>query len=262
MITSLFLVSNAYAQNNNKNNENEESINLIKTSYFSIEPIDNWTYEINSDKTTVQTMGSGASNEIILYPKDIDIGTAVEAGNAVIVNFMQDNTYNVKNAPLSQYVKYKTENARTSIISQEDTTIDGEPAVKVLSNVKGNSGDVKYLFIYTIHDKKYYTIGFIGNTNNFNRYLPEFEQMLNTFKFVGLEKDSTYTPNPVDIAIDKLFGKEDEPPTKEQLKNRLGMCELLKKEDKIDSYIDCVQWVLAPENYNKLKLRALLQMLN
>ena len=140
MIIGLFLVSHAYAQNNNENNDNEVSNNLIKTSYFSIDPLDNWTYEINSDRTTAQTMGSGASNEIILYPKDIDIGTAVEAGNAVIANFMQDNIYNVKNAPLSDYVKHNTENAIASITSQEDTTIDGEPAVKILANGKGDQG--------------------------------------------------------------------------------------------------------------------------
>ena len=178
----------AYAQNNIDNND-EENDEIINTSYFSIEPLDNWTYEINSDKTTAQTIGSGASNAIILYPKDIDIGTAVEAGNAVLANFEQDNTYNVKNAPLSEYVKFKTENA-AEVISQEDTTVDGEPAVKVLSDVKGDQGVTKYLFIYTVHDKKYYTIGLIGHTNNFNKYLPEFEQMLNTFNFLGLEKDS------------------------------------------------------------------------
>ena len=146
-IIGVFFVSNAYAQNNNENSDNEESNNLIKTSYFSLEPLDNWSYELHSDKTTAQQMGSGARNEIILYPNDIDISTAVEAGNAIIANFMQDNTYNVKNAPLSQYVKYHTENAVAPIISQEDTTIDGEPAVKVLANGKGDEGEIKYLFI-------------------------------------------------------------------------------------------------------------------
>jgi hypothetical protein len=260
MITSLFLVSNVYAQNNNGNNMGE-SDNIAKTSYFSIEPLDNWTYEINSDKTTAQTMGSGASNAIILYPKDIDIGTAVEAGNAVIANFEKDNTYNVKNAPLNDYVKYHTENAIAPITSQENIIIDGEPAIKVLANVKGDQGEMKYLFIYTIHDSEYYNIGLMGNTNNFNRYLPEFEQMLSTFKFGGLGKDSTYTPNPADIAMDKLFGKENETPTEEQYENRVGICELLKEEDKVESYIDCDKWVLAPGKYNEIKLRALLEIL-
>ena len=185
-------MSNAYAQNNNNGNDVGKTDNIAKTSYFSIEPLDNWTYEINSDKTTAQTMGSGASNAIILYPNDIDIITGVESGNALIANFEQDNTYNVKNAPLSNYVKYKTENAIAPITSQQNIIIDGESAVKVLSNGKGDYGNIKYLFIYTIHDKKYYAIGLMGNTNNFNRYLPEFEQMLNTFQFGRLGKDPTY----------------------------------------------------------------------
>lgn len=122
----------------------------IGTLYFSIQPLDNWIYETGSDTTTAEFMGYGPSNSITLYPNDIDVDTAIETGNALVANFKQDDSYNVKNAPSSHYVKYNTKNIAVSIISQENITIDEEPAVKVLANGKGDLADIKYLFIYTM----------------------------------------------------------------------------------------------------------------
>jgi len=44
--------------------------------------------------------------------------------------------------------------------------------------------NVIYLVNLVLHDKDPYYLEYIANTKDFQKYLPQFEQMIKTFKFV------------------------------------------------------------------------------
>jgi hypothetical protein len=176
--------ANAYSESNNK----DGSQNIETNSYFSIEPADNWIYETYSNFYMTDVLGFGPVNSIMLYPNEFSNDSLdKEEGEkiGVISNFVQDTRYPIKKAPLTEYVKYKNEeNTVVKITLQENTTIDGQEAIKIYANGTGSYSTVKYIFYYVIYDNQPYYIAYIADIQNFSKYLPEFEKMLKSFKFV------------------------------------------------------------------------------
>lgn len=83
------------------------------------------------------------------------------------------------------YVKYKIDRQDgMKVTSEKNGTIDNETAVKIYGDgVKSFSG-IKIVEYMIWHDKKPYFIRYLANVKDFEKYLPQFEQILKTFKFV------------------------------------------------------------------------------
>jgi hypothetical protein len=70
--------------------------------------------------------------------------------------------------------------------SRQDTIVSNEKA----SSFEGNginktmNKDVIYLVNLVLHDKDPYYLEYIANTKDFQKYLPQFEQMLKIFILV------------------------------------------------------------------------------
>ena len=78
-------------------------------------------------------LGFGPVNAIMLYPNEVS-SDSLEKGEkiGVISRFVQDTRYPIKNAPLTEYVKYKNEeNSGVKTTLQENITIDGQKAIKI-----------------------------------------------------------------------------------------------------------------------------------
>ena len=175
--------ANAYSENTNK----DGSQNIESNSYFSIEPVDNWIYETYSNFYTTDVLGFGPVNAIMLYPNEFNSDSLEKEGEKIGVTsrFVQDTRYPIKNAPLTEYVKYKhEENSGVKTTLQENTTIDGQKAIKIYANGTDSYSNVKYIFYYVIYNNQPYDISYIANIQNFAKYLPDFERMLKSFKFV------------------------------------------------------------------------------
>ena len=161
-----------------------EKNNVEETAYFSIEPLDNWIYDIYSDSTSVDFTGLGPSNTMTLFPNVFD---AEETNNnkGVKVTIQQDERYSVKNAPLATYVKYKIDQQTDimNVTSQEKMIVDGEETIKINGVGVGDSSGLKYVRYLIMHDNEPYYMGYRSELQHFDKYLPEFEQMVQTFQF-------------------------------------------------------------------------------
>lgn len=121
--------SNNYAVNNG----GYESENIESNLYFSLEPPNNWTYETYSNSYMTDFIGFGSKNAITLYPKEFGSNFLEKEGKKVgaISSFIQDTRYPIKNAPLSEYTKYKNEELGLKTILQENVTLDGQELIKI-----------------------------------------------------------------------------------------------------------------------------------
>jgi hypothetical protein len=68
------------------------------------------------------------------------------------------------------------------VISKENATVGGEPAVKVHRTGR-NATNVDVVEYEIIHNNKPYFIQYVANVKDFQKYLPQFQQMVKTFKF-------------------------------------------------------------------------------
>jgi len=95
-------------------------------------------------------------------------------------------TYPIKNAPLESYVKYVIDNyGIQNIASQQYTTVGNEKAVRISANDSAVYGKSNVVLYVVTDDKQPYEINYLANPKNFEKYLPEFEQMVKSFRFVG-----------------------------------------------------------------------------
>jgi len=158
----------------------------VANSYFSIKIPDTWTY--------VKTLGTGGPS---IYLAPSEFGSLLNPPKEgqddkklvdfVLSLFRQDTTYNVKNAPLDAYVKNRIDDLRSeyNISSTFNGAIGNEKAVKLTKigiGEKINSRVVEYLML---HKREPYIITYSADTNHFDKYLPEFEQLVRSFKFVN-----------------------------------------------------------------------------
>ena len=150
-------------------------------------PGDNWVYETYSNSYVTDLIGFGPLNTIVLYPNEFSSDYLGKEGQkiGVISRFEQATKYPKKNAPLSEYVKYKNEeHTGVEITLQENATIDGQEAIKVHGNELGSYSSIKYIFYYVIYDNQSYYISYAADTQSFAKYLQDFEKMVKSFKFL------------------------------------------------------------------------------
>jgi hypothetical protein len=156
--------------------------------YFSINIPDSWTYTESSDTLQAKTTGMGPLNRIDLTPNEFsDLllgGNFEKQEDRVIAIFTQDTDYRIKNAPLESYVKYQINNNNIqNITSQQYTTVGKEKAVRIYADESAQSGYAPAVLYLVMHDKQPYQMQYIASAKNFEKYLPEFEQMVKSFRF-------------------------------------------------------------------------------
>jgi hypothetical protein len=81
-------------------------------------------------------------------------------------------------------VKYVIDNyGIQNITSQQYTTVGNEKAVRISANDSAGYGNSNIVLYVIMHDKQPYQISYIANSKNYEKYLPEFEQMVKSFRF-------------------------------------------------------------------------------
>jgi hypothetical protein len=70
------------------------------------------------------------------------------------------------------------------VLSQANVTIGGEEAIRIHRTPRDNSTNVEVVDYYTVHGGKPYFIQYVANVKDFQKYLPQFEQMVKSFKFM------------------------------------------------------------------------------
>jgi hypothetical protein len=174
--------------------EDKKQQEKVENYYFSINIPDSWAYIESSDTPQAETTGYGPANNIQLTPKQFSdllitpsekFWEKMKDGGAY-ASFYQDVDYRIKNAPLESYVKYVIDNRGiVNITSQQYTTVGNEKAVRIYTNETtsyGNTSFVRYLVMDD--DEKPYHIMYFADAKNYEKYLPEFEQMVKSLRFV------------------------------------------------------------------------------
>jgi hypothetical protein len=188
ILSILFLLQSAY------------SAEKFKGLPFSIEIPDSWTYTETPEPPMEHLLGVSSYSSVVLVPAkfaelliqdkgDIGMGN----GTAAIV-FAEDSDYTVKNAPPDLYVKFRmNKDDSLNITSRQDTTVGKEKAVRIEGSKNDISGNVRLLEYLIVHNDEPYIIRYIASTNDFERYLPDFELMVKSFMFGTNATDSKQT---------------------------------------------------------------------
>jgi len=165
----------------------------LENVFFSFHVPHAWNYAEYSNTAMSSLIGIGPPNQIILVPEEFKdrMLDSNEKDNAIYKNiynagafsqFAQDADYNIKNAPLTTYVKYfANKYPYLSIISKHDSMVGKEKAVKIEGN--DNSESVKLVIYLVLHDNAAYNLDYVANENDFDKYLPDFEKMIKGFQF-------------------------------------------------------------------------------
>jgi hypothetical protein len=188
ILSILFLLQSAY------------SAEKFKGLPFSIEIPDSWTYTETPEPPMEHLLGVSSYSSVVLVPAkfaelliqdkgDIGMGN----GTAAIV-FAEDSDYTVKNAPPDLYVKFRmNKDDSLNVTSRQDTTVGKEKAVRIEGSKNDISGNVRLLEYLILHNDEPYIIRYIASTNDFERYLPDFELMVKSFMFGTNATDSKQT---------------------------------------------------------------------
>jgi len=169
----------------------------VENLYFSLKIPDSWAYTESSNTPESKNTGFGSVNSIELTPNefgDILVGHDIEKfrqGGSPFAQFIQDTDY-PKNALLESYVKYQINNyGIQNITSQQYTTVGNEKSIRIYANESAWFGDRKVALYLVMHDKEPYYMLYTANGTNYEKYLPEFEQMVKSFRFVGSPSSQT-----------------------------------------------------------------------
>ena len=62
-----------------------------------------------------------------------------------------------------------------------DSIVGKEKAVKIEGS--DNSSTIRLVIYLIVHDKDAYNLHYVAHVNHFGKYLPDFEEMIKSFKF-------------------------------------------------------------------------------
>jgi hypothetical protein len=161
--------------------------------------VDNTDYSMQVPNGWVYRENFINDNDTILTPNEF--ADPLITGNAsalvdilrdsVMVEVAPDRGFAVKNAPLEMYVGDQLKVGKGLDLTRENATIGGERAIKVFLNSTDqakklgmtNVPSILTLSYYVMHDDQPYYLDYITSAKNYQKYLPQFEQMVKTFKF-------------------------------------------------------------------------------
>jgi hypothetical protein len=161
--------------------------NSVENQYFSIDIPDNWTYTEDSYTPHI-LLTPDEFSDVLLSAVD-NIHRTAEGG--VVALFEKNIEYPLKSAPLESYVKYVIDKLGIqNITSQHYTTVGKEKSVRIDANQSAQYGYAKIAIYLIMHNKEPYNILYLGNPIN-EKYLPEFEQIVKSFRFVDSPSSQT-----------------------------------------------------------------------
>ena len=154
---------------------------VVNNTDFSIDIPDNWAYEEGIFPVVALTPSEFG---ILLVNHSKPLNETMKDEGA-FASFEQERNFPIKNAGFDVYVKYKIDRQDgMNVTSRENVTLDNEAAVKILGDgIKSFSG-TKFAEYMLMHNEQPYFIAYMANAKDFEKYLPEFEQIVKSLKFV------------------------------------------------------------------------------
>lgn len=154
---------------------------VVNNTDFSIDIPDNWAYR--QDILSVVALTPNEFGVLLVnHSKPLNEKMKDEGAFA---SFEQEMNFPIKNAGFEVYIKYKIDRQDgMNVTSKENVTLDNEAAVKIDGDgIKSFTG-IKFAEYMLMHNEQPYFIAYMANVKDFEKYLPEFEQIVKSFKFV------------------------------------------------------------------------------
>jgi hypothetical protein len=159
------------------------NVNAIVTNNtdFSIEIPDNWAYQQGIISVVALTPNEFG---VLLVNHSKPLSEKMKDEGA-FASFEQERNFPIKNADFDVYVSYKIDiQDGLNVTSKENVTLDNEAAVKIQGDgIKSFSG-IKFVEYMLMHNEQPYFIAYMANVKDFEKYLPEFELIVKSLKFV------------------------------------------------------------------------------
>lgn len=154
---------------------------LVNNTDFSIDIPDNWAYEQGIFSVVALTPNEFG---VLLVNHSKPLSEKMKDEGA-FASFGQEMNFPIKNAGFDVYVKYKIDRQDgMNITSEKNVTLDNEAAVGIHGNgIKSFTG-IKFVEYMLMHNEQPYFIAYMANVKDFEKYLPEFEQIVKSFEFV------------------------------------------------------------------------------
>jgi PsbP-like protein len=156
------------------------AITNVNNTYFSINIPDNWTY-----REGLSSIGLTPNEFAVILLNQTEPLTEKMEEKGAYSSFSRDWNYPIKNAAdLDLYVKYEIDKQDgMKVVTQENVTIDNEPAVKIVADGIKSFNDTKFVEYMVMNNKEPYNIAYMATVEDYDKYLPEFEQIVKSFKF-------------------------------------------------------------------------------
>ena len=166
---------------------------IVNNTDFSIEVPNGWVYreDFLFDNGTLLTPNEFAD---VLITGNIS-ALLDDLHGGIIAELAPDPNFPIKNAPVEIYVKHALKFANNLSSTYENATVGGERAIKVFLNstdVASKLGmptnvpiSLVTISYFVMHDDQPYFLHYMANAKDYQKYLPQFEQMVKTFKFAN-----------------------------------------------------------------------------
>jgi hypothetical protein len=171
-------------------NSNANAVTVNKP-FFSVNVPDNWVYA-NAVLEDADGVSGVSDSGVLLIPTESSDFLINNNGNLQeyfqnlsAYSFMTiDEDYPFRNVPLEIYTQNRFNESDDKKWQKENATIDGERALKINATIADNRTNTDQLVgYYVIHDGIPYRLEYYATVKDFLKYLPQFEQMVKTFKF-------------------------------------------------------------------------------
>lgn len=150
-----------------------------KNKVFSMKIPDNWAQRGLAPEVVLFTPSQ--FSELLINYSDFDKQMKDEGA---LVRVQKDWFYPIENTPFDTYVKWKiAENSGIHVTSMQNVTLSGEPGVKIYGDGIDPFNGIKFVQYLVWHDEEPYFLEYMANQKDYQKYLPQFEQMIKTFKF-------------------------------------------------------------------------------
>ena len=157
---------------------------------FSIEIPKTWSYTESPETPLEHALGLSSYSSVVLVPAKfadllIQDKGGIEMGNGTAaILFAEDSDYTVKNAPPELYLKFRmNKDDSLNVTLRQDTMVGKERAVRIEGIKNDTAGPLKISEYLLMHKNEPYIIRYIASTNDFEKYLPDFQMMVRSFMF-------------------------------------------------------------------------------
>lgn len=168
---------------------NASAIKTVNNTDFSMQVPNGWVYRDDYLFNNGILLTANEFADRLIAVNNSALLDAIHGG--ILVELAPDPRFPLKNAQVETYANHTLGSAR-SFVRYENATIGGDRAIRIFMNStdvasklgKTDIPSVVTTSYYVMHNDQPYFLDFMAaNAKYYQKYLPQFEQMVKSFKF-------------------------------------------------------------------------------